>query len=568
MQITLYQATYKKTDVKKNTSILSYVTVNGALRYPTNDLNPIIRIDRSEFDPQTSSHSASINAMFYPSLVINYLYAPELGGRYYFIVNKVFISNTIIDLYLHVDVLQTYIGKSNAPLRSDSVFVERNEYDFNKLLEDYRVPYYKDKNISYKEVTNYSVTKPKLIDNNPGFRNFLLVCVTNANVYSFLDLTKITPSQCYYPTTLNIDDVYARYSSLGTGIISFLLTWEQFNEVARYALSNAKAREAIIYAGMFPFDLDGVNAEYMVYNTNSEVIWGDVNGALGTEKFVANVGSYGGGIIHACSVPILNYEIFKSNISDFIANFNLPSGDDFEDSYLLYNGKSKYELYIPYVGFTDIEYDILSTATKIRVMYNIDPANGNSSAVILLDGVPYKTVKCLLNSDINLSSTNAYENNRKKDANLTQAIGTEITGAIMLIGGIILSCTGYGTPAGLPMALAGGATMLGGGVNLNAQNMQILTDTYKGGITSAIDGLLGLQKFILRITRVKPTANIYTDAFLSENGRPLKENRTVSNLLGYTELGKCDFNIGSQEEEKELSELLMSGVHFPTTPNW
>ena len=144
MQIYLYKINYRKNDIKKTFTASNTVTMTGSLRFPTNHLNPIIRIDRSSL-----TDLAEI-ALMSPYPTVNYAYVPDLN-RYYFITNITAFATNIFDLYLHVDVLMTYIGQTGAPLRSKSVFVERSADSqiYNELYEDNRVSFMSNNSISF-----------------------------------------------------------------------------------------------------------------------------------------------------------------------------------------------------------------------------------------------------------------------------------------------------------------------------------------------------------------------------------------------------------------------------------
>lgn len=62
----------------------------------------------------------------------NYLTAPELGGRSYFINNIVSVRNDVYELHCHVDVLGTYA----AGILEQDAIIHRQENDWNLYLDD------------------------------------------------------------------------------------------------------------------------------------------------------------------------------------------------------------------------------------------------------------------------------------------------------------------------------------------------------------------------------------------------------------------------------------------------
>lgn len=94
------------------------VKIEGTLRDECDILNPVITL-----------------VGFNPANTFNYCYIPDFK-RYYFITESSVVRTNVMELTMHVDVLQSW---SNQILEQEGVIL-RNEYDYNVWLPDERVP--------------------------------------------------------------------------------------------------------------------------------------------------------------------------------------------------------------------------------------------------------------------------------------------------------------------------------------------------------------------------------------------------------------------------------------------
>ena len=540
MKIVLYRFNYRKNDVVKNLN--NSVTFNNAvLRYPTNHLNPIIRVDLGELTPNNTS---------YP--LYNYAYIEDFNQRYYFIQNITAISNTIFDLYLHVDVLYSYIGKSNSLLRSNYVFVKRNEFNFNKLVEDDRVNYEYGLKVTYTELVNTGSAAIDLLNVDSNSRNIMVTCIIPYSTDGLID-GRGDYTNAYYPSSLDIKSIPKEATNFNMGSITYILTYGQARELAFKCLVDDQLKSFIKNFVIFPFDLrDASGMNYQTFSTNGQYILGSAI----PYNFTNNVSQ----TVYALKSTLINKVLFTTtNMAQY-----LKATGNFEDSFLEYNMHSKYEIYIPYIGWIELDKALITSPEQFMVKLTGDADNFEGTVSIYLGGVPYKTMKCKIGCLVSLSTTNAYENSQKENAILTQEIGSSIIGAISILAGVGLLATGYGAAAGAAGIVGGTGTIIGGTASAISQGMQIYNYA-QAGTSTKVDGLFSLQKCILRTTRQKPVDDAYSQSFISENGRPCNKHLLFTTLRGYTELGKCEFSVGSVEEEKELEEITQSGIHFPTT---
>lgn len=111
MTVILYQNTSAPNYVNKNLTVVEELT--GTLREPTSIVDPVITIER-------------------PSPVgFNYVQIPEFN-RYYYVTGVSSVSNGLVSISLHCDVLMTYADG----IKSCNAIIKRQENKFNLYLDD------------------------------------------------------------------------------------------------------------------------------------------------------------------------------------------------------------------------------------------------------------------------------------------------------------------------------------------------------------------------------------------------------------------------------------------------
>lgn len=111
MNIILYRNTSPPNYLDK--SLISVDTLDGNLREPTSIIDPTIVIERST------------------PTGFNYVEIPAFN-RYYFVTGISSISNNLVAVSCHVDVLMTY----KSEIRSCPAVIRRQENAFNLYLDD------------------------------------------------------------------------------------------------------------------------------------------------------------------------------------------------------------------------------------------------------------------------------------------------------------------------------------------------------------------------------------------------------------------------------------------------
>ena len=366
MDLYLYTIYYRKNDVVKNVS--NFTKLEGSLKYPTNELNPIIRItlkNQTELPRYT------------------YAYIPEFR-RYYFIENIQAFSSELFDLYMHVDVLMTYIGNDNAILRTSNFYVERNDYDYNEFYVDDRLPRKINNNVTYKEIANASLVSPDLLNLNTSSRNYLLVLLTDLDTRTLLGESSVT-SPSYFPNPVDAKEIKGRATNYKMGYVSYILTYEQALIVSYYILIDATFKSLVVSFTVFPFDLR-LGSNYALINDQGKITISKVSVPSNTIDLTLSDPNIDKNI-YAVQTPALSFNLFNNTIGVIKSNIN--NGVEFYN----YGQYSKYELYVPYVGFIDINWDLIQNADdndRFRVQLATNVQTGESSILILIGGIPYK----------------------------------------------------------------------------------------------------------------------------------------------------------------------------------
>ena len=207
-------------------------------------------------------------------------------------------------------------------------------------------------------------------------------------------------------------------------------------------------------------------------------------------------------------------------------------------SFMDYSPYVKLSLYLPYIGYREINPDDVVGDT-IHVVYHIDCLSGGCCAMVETSnkGLLYSfDGSCIANVPINaLNYSGAIQN------------------AISAVSGGVATVAGLAT--GNPVAAVGGAASV-------AQNVtNIKPSVQRSGQMSGAAGLMSYQKPMLIIERpnmcVPENLNGYT-------GNMLYVSRKLSQCKGFTQVSMIHLNgIPAMEQEKqELEALLKKGVIF------
>lgn len=114
-QLNIYQNTAEQNRVDKTDYLKSVGTLNGTFREPTSVTSPSITIEMDGLP------------------TFNYIYIPNFN-RYYYVTEITNIRNSVWQIDCTVDVLMSY----KDAIRKCPARVERNQYEFNRFIQDDR----------------------------------------------------------------------------------------------------------------------------------------------------------------------------------------------------------------------------------------------------------------------------------------------------------------------------------------------------------------------------------------------------------------------------------------------
>ena len=509
--------------------------LEGTFRVPTSIINPVVRVEG------VYSSSSSLRNC-------NSVYIYEFN-RVYKIVNKVFISASLCDLYLHSDVLYNFYDdyKSISALWKRT---SKSTYIDSMVADDY-VKFKQGYDITYITPTNTpDVTIDQFItDLSLGTRYNILVTTSNA-VYD----VPMTSQTAVLDSPRKISPNVAGSVK---GNTYYLLAEPWAHEVLRALIVDDTKRNFVRVMKAYPVDL--------------------ILGTTFTGRTDIWIGN-GNNIITGTDTMVIATDWQASFI---IADFTYTVNDM---SYLDKEPYSKYSLWIPYLGWKDIDANNFLNQ-RIQVIYTIAFSTGEEFIYIY-----NKTKEALiftqqveLGTNIPITTTNQREAENARTATLLNGAVGGIGSAIMTMAGIALTATGSGSAAGIPM-IAGGVV----GATTSAANMvskyNQIYDTGTSEVTSSNSGLNGKQTVIIRKMSAIPSSSL--SDIHSKYGYPSNKSATINDMAssGYGEIEEIYLNSGlttgnsnmsyfaevttyknqpiTNEELKELQYLIKTGLIY------
>ena len=539
MEIYLYRYTGRYNKINKSSGFGDTIHIReGEFRDAVNIINPQIMFVYPD-------NSITL-------LQMNYVYIPSMG-RYYFITNCELTRKNLVTLTLHVDVLYSHI---NVLKDLSHGYIARNEYNYNALLPDERRII---KNIPIQSVTRLNnVTSGSMV--NVEF-NYNLSSYSNITI-SYVD-NSVTKAEYkdlatgYVRSALFYDERVMNYYDMNTAIVSMLSVTK-----LSYALSEIKDNSTLAgFVGnitVYPFKITDIvsSSDYATRNflIGNELI-NDENG-------------------NAVTVSQLKHSLSKEIIiKDFILNDNITVSD-FNDL----NPYCKYELYIPFYGYYELNFNALR-GHRLIVYYLTNFKNGNST-VYLCDYTDTTKRNIIFSAPVQLGvklGTTVENTKQVNDAKTQNNFNTSMSLISTILSGLI---AGAGVVTGNPLLMAGGlaGTTLGVAKTLGQHDINEMKNYAQGNIQFGGDSTMILSPFdvYLRVTRYEVQYSLNSD-FLHENGGV--SNTYVSSLTsiyGYTEFADLEIQLinsagttylaPTTEEVKEFIDLCKKGVYFDAQP--
>lgn len=214
------------------------------------------------------------------------------------------------------------------------------------------------------------------------------------------------------------------------------------------------------------------------------------------------------------------------------------------DNFLDYAPFTKIEMYLPYIGFINLDTNEVMGKT-LSVEYAVDYMTGMGTAFVTADGVMIYTGEGKVGVDITLGGRNTAEIAKN---NLMTGINTA--------GGIASTAVAVGTgvSAGAIVAMKTLASTTASVIQGNQGHVT------KGSIGSCANGFYAPQNAYLIITRPTPSE---PTSYASQYGRPSGKTEQLQSLTGYTVVDSVHvegITNGTQDEIIEIERLLKNGV--------
>ena len=545
MKLILYNNHSENNNINK--TIIKIIELEGSLLDSTSIINPIIKIyfkpenhkgyvveDNMEYIVYNGLKITWDSFIYDYVLASNYAYIPEFN-RYYFINDIISVRKNIWQIELHVDVLMSYkeyFLKLNA-------FISRNEFNYVMDAVDELRDFHYPKQIYYDAITHLDGFTPDEFDIQLG-QILISVLADDAN------------SSPLHPSRLpnDIDNIHVNIDNQVQGIDSNTLFYtnpvisgiqDTLNTLLKEIYKSETLRSFVKYIKAYPFRFDG--RKYQDASGDSSQTWsmyfhiGEVDNI-----YAGSMGAY---------QP--HYNVIVKCMADFVLDDIL--GYSYQNEWLKAEPYTVVELWIPFYNYVKIPY-VKVHNHELKLYYITTIGNGDTTA-ILYDADDNKIlwsskVECSI--DFSLSTTNAYENEKKKDALITST-------AIGALSSVVSTALGVVTQN--PVMVAGGVM---GGVSTVTKAVTSASQIFETANVSSASVTSGVfNSLVPYIKRTIQAPITLTDEAEYNHlfGKPLKKIIKLSDLHGFTKVDNIMLdhipNI-TRTEEETLIALLKEGI--------
>lgn len=506
-EIIFYKMTCEKNRIDKTQFLTEAKTYSGTLRESSSIINPSITIEEP---------TAAL-------VGYNYCYIAA-WNRYYFITDIVSVTNSLWEISMRVDVLNTF--KTEIKQQEGIIFRTAdtnlvNNYIIDELLpvsEEIKVYRFNasgfNQNISFPVSKSPSVILSVMSNSWDGQEGWTYPIYNYANSKYI-----ITPEDLSIFNQCIINDTGYE----GTKI------WGNIGE---------NPSNAIISAYLYPF-----SNLYTLFTGNGMAEVEKTNILLGSAKF--NLVS-GYNITKVCGGPLV--PVWYFNINDITFN-------NFIDCFPF----SQYFLYLPFYGFVDLSREMLPYTASGNISLNIRctmDLNSGECIYYISTSVLIKIVKASIAFPLPLGRSNMADIKRDNSSNFSSFIGNSV--------GSIAGGTVAGLATGNPAIGAIGAVsglfksiLTYGAQSITANSIKYEASFSYGNNIIPLDTEPKLFKFTKKCE--------YTSQFINIYGKPSGKSSILSEIAGYTEVSEIHLENIPNALDAELTEietLLKSGVHF------
>lgn len=579
MQIIFYNYTGKTNVLYKTLDTSTAITRTGTLRRGTSIITPSI-------DVQTDL--ATFKSY-------NYCYIPDFH-RYYFIMDRVSVSSSLIRLTMNCDTLRSY----NYRIDKSHCYIERASIGYDSTVKD----------------------------DNRAFRGVA--------TKTYLDLDKKHPSA--WCSTLGYNP-FIRWNDLNDDKCKYLVTFSCYDETITLGTQKRSNRTEItnsLWNILKNKNGTGVGttnnvltSQYMGTNQNMGCI---VCNAKAVQKISGWVLTHDKEIKDSGSVDIRIFPIeypydtaqkpvkaIYINTSKGYINFEddelvyytdgaVISGNDF---YLEYSGRKaiygkslwrivqldKYRLWIPYLGWIDLDRNIFlqtmeqypeETSFHVATEFILNPYTGKAYVYVYNPEheILLSRKECNRSIDVPITYSNIQSNDDKFN-NTALNMSIKLVGAgIAILAGLFAGPLGTGATVATTAAIASGGLGFAGTAAKALVQVNQLRDVTATELTNTNSYGYAPNKFMLEITFMNPIVNDYPEedfkTYLYESGLPVNKYTTITALLSdssngaetpsssyeYIVASSCDIKLidgMTIGERDKIVSLLSNGVYTHET---
>lgn len=528
MQIIFYNYTGKTNVLYKTLDTSTAITRTGTLRRGTSIITPSI-------DVQTDLKTFKS---------YNYCYIPDFH-RYYFIMDRVSISSSLIRLTMNCDTLRSY----NYRIDKSHCYIERASIGYDSTVKD----------------------------DNRAFRGIA--------TKTYLDLDKKHPSA--WCSTLGYNR-FIRWNDLNDDKCKYIVTFSCYDETITLGTQKRSNRTEIsnslwnILKNKNGTGVGTTNAvltsQYMGTNQNMGCI---ICNAKAVQKISGWVLTHDKEIKDSGSVDIRIFPIeypydttqkpvkaiyintakgyinFEDDELVYYTDGAVISGNDF---YLEYSGRKaiygkslwrmvqldKYRLWIPYLGWIDLDRNIFlqtmeqypeETSFHVATEFILNPYTGK--AYVYVYNPEHEILlfrkECNRSIDIPITYSNIQSNDDKFDNTALNMTIKMVGAGIAIIAGLVAGPFGTGATLATTAAIASGGLGMASAAAKALVQVNQLHDVTATELTNTNSYGYAPNKFMLEITFMNPIVNDYPEedfkTYLYESGLPVNKFTTITALL-------------------------------------
>jgi len=521
MRLVLYKYSGERNRVNKTSLLTQVLETEGSFKGDVSLLSPTLLLSLPQ-EPRTliDNLNNEIDEVITATAVLNfnYFYIEEFR-RFYYVSSLVVSSNNLVTLTGEVDPLNSF----QSEILANSAFVERNEFTYRALEEDLLLPLSLQKVVTESDVAHISTSvntefKTTFLTNDLNF----VICIASSGSFD----NQITTPATGLPS---IDR--ARFLNSGSGH-TMLLSISDVTSLLSELLANYSAYSSF-FKSLIALPFAANDERQDTTKTNVKVWKAKDDGTFEEITFTAQ-------------------GYYSQNMSKYrvVADFTIAA----PTSYLDYPPYSKYELFLPFYGWYDLDY-ASNIGDKIIVYYSIDYTDGSAQVYVynVSDQRQLFSAPCNLAIPLAISSSNAQELTAQKNAAQLNLILGLVGSGVGLIGsavsGNVLGAVGSGLSA------VGNVT---GYINQTSLMFPKVSSTNNGSSGSLYQQL----RVRLRKTKTQYLSGLNLVSFAHQYGRALNDVRTLSTLSGFTKCGSVHLEgcTATQTEKDSIVSSLLSGV--------